>query len=264
VTLSARFVAGLFVALLIALVAHRARSLSRSGAMAAVAVGMLAVAAGWTWGALLVAFFIASTLLSRWGATRKEARTAGIVAKGGTRDAAQVFANGGIFAAAATLSLLVRPEWIGWPALGAGALAAATSDTWATEIGTLVGGIPRSLLTGRRVPPGTSGGVTTAGTLGAMAGAAFIAACVMLLGWSHRVAIASLIGGIIGSTLDSVLGGTVQTRRWCDRCNLGTERTVHDCGATTRRAGGVRWLDNDVVNFLSAAAGGLLAMILAG
>jgi uncharacterized membrane protein len=120
------------------------------------------------------------------------------------------------------------------------------------------------LVTGRRVPPGTSGGVTVAGTLGAVAGSAFIAACVVLLGWSHRVAFASLIGGIVGSTLDSVLGATVQTRRWCDRCNRGTERTVHDCGETTRRAGGVTWLDNDVVNVLSAAAGGLLAMMLAG
>jgi uncharacterized protein (TIGR00297 family) len=264
VSASLRLVAGLFVALLIALVAYRARSLSRSGALTAVAVGTLAVAAGWTWGALLVAFFVASTLLSRWGAARKEARTAGIVEKGGTRDAAQVLANGGMFALAAALSLLVRPEWTGWPALGAGALAAATSDTWATEIGMLVGGIPRSLLTGRRVPPGTSGGITVAGTLGAMAGAAFIAACVVLLGWSHRVAFASLIAGVVGSTLDSVLGGTLQTRRWCDRCNRSTERTIHDCGATTRRAGGVSWLDNDVVNFLSAAGGGLLAMILAG
>jgi uncharacterized membrane protein len=84
------------------------------------------------------------------------------------------------------------------------------------------------------------------------------------MGWSHRVALASLLGGIVGSTLDSVLGGTVQARRWCDRCNLGTERAVHDCGAATRHAGGVTWLDNDVVNFLSAAGGGLLAMMLAG
>ena len=258
-----RLLAGLSVALLIAIVAHRARSLSRSGAAAALGVGTVAVTAGWGWGALLVAFFVASTVLSRWGAARKESHTAGIVAKGGERDAAQVLANGGLFALAAGLSL-AWPEWNGWPALGAGALAAATSDTWATEVGTLVGAIPRSILTGRRVPPGTSGGVTVSGMLAAVAGAAFITAFVWTLGWPRDVALAALAGGIAGSTLDSLLGATAQARRWCGRCNRGTERLVHDCGAETRRAGGFAWLDNDAVNFLSTAAGGLLAVLLAG
>ena len=261
---SVRLLAGLFVATLIAFAAYRAHSLSRSGALAAVGVGTLSIAAGWTWGALLVAFFVASTALSRWGAARKEAHTAGIVAKGGNRDAAQVLANGGVFALAAVLSLLAKPEWSGWPALGAGALAAATSDTWATEIGTLVGAIPRSVLTGRRVPPGTSGGVTVAGTLGAVTGAAFIAAVVWLLGWSPHIVRAAFLGGLLGSTLDSVIGASLQARRWCDRCARATERAVHDCGTATRHAGGLAWLDNDAVNFLSAAAGGLLAMMLAG
>jgi uncharacterized protein (TIGR00297 family) len=260
----ARLLAGLFVAILIALLAHRAHSLSRSGAVAAVIVGTVAVTAGWSWGALLVAFFVASTLLSRWGAPRKEARTAGVVAKGGERDAAQVLANGGMFALAALLSLLVHPEWPGWAALGAGALAAATSDTWATEIGTLIGTTPRSVLTGRAVPPGTSGGVTIAGTLAAVAGAGFIATLVLLLAWSRSVALATLVGGAAGSTLDSVLGARMQARRWCDRCNRGTERLIHDCGTSTRHDGGLVWLDNDAVNFLSTAAGGLLAAMLAG
>ena len=259
-----RLLAGLFVALLIALLAHRAHSLSRSGAVAAVIVGTVAVTAGWSWGALLIAFFVASTLLSRWGAARKEARTASVVAKGGDRDAAQVLANGGMFAVAALLSLLLYPDWPGWAALAAGALGAATSDTWATEIGTLIGSTPRSVLTGRTVPPGTSGGVTIAGTLAAVAGAGFIAMLALLVGWSRSVALAALVGGAFGSTFDSVLGATMQARRWCDRCNRGTERLIHDCGASTRHAGGLAWLDNDAVNFLSTAAGGLLAAMLAG
>ncbi|MEO6877867.1 MAG: DUF92 domain-containing protein, partial [Gemmatimonadaceae bacterium] len=59
-----------------------------------------------------------------------------------------------------------------------------------------------------------------------------------------------------------VLGATVQARRWCEPCSMETERTVHRCGATTTARRGLAWLDNDVVNFLSNAAGGLLAALL--
>jgi uncharacterized membrane protein len=37
---------------------------------------------------------------------------------------------------------------------------------------------------------------------------------------------------------------------------------VHDCGTPTRHLRGLVWLDNDLVNFLSNAAGGLIAAIL--
>src|SRR3569833_1751003 len=133
--MTTRIFAGAMLSLVIALVARRARSLSTSGAAAAVVVGTLAVAAGWSWGLLLILYFASSTLLSRIGKAEKERRTADVVEKGGERDAWQVFANGGVFAGAAVGSLVwPSPAWL---ALGAGALAASASDTWATEIGTL-------------------------------------------------------------------------------------------------------------------------------
>src|SRR5258705_4914502 len=94
-SLVVRAAIGLLATVAIALAARRARSLSRSGALAAVVVGTAAVAAGWGWGALLFLYFVLSTLLSRAGAAEKAARTAGIVEKGGARDATQVIANGG-------------------------------------------------------------------------------------------------------------------------------------------------------------------------
>ena len=71
-----------------------------------------------------------------------------------------------------------------------------------------------------------------------------------------------IIGGIAGGVLDSLLGATLQARRWCDTCNRETERDTHDCGAETRALRGFGWMDNDIVNFLSAAAGGLAAALL--
>jgi uncharacterized protein (TIGR00297 family) len=224
-------------------------------------VGTACIAAGWSWGALLIAFFVTSTALSRFRRQLKEARTAGIIAKGGERDAVQVLANGGPFALAAVASLAL--PWPGWAALAGGAIATATADTWATEIGTLADRPPRSILSMRQVPPGTSGGVTAAGTLAALVGALFIAALARLVGWPAAAAAGAAAGGLAGAIADSLLGASVQARRWCDRCGAATERTVHGCGAPTRPAGGLAWLDNDAVNVVSALAGAVVALLVA-
>jgi uncharacterized protein (TIGR00297 family) len=248
-----RAAGGFVVALAIAMLARRARSLSNDGAVAATVVGTAAVAAGWDWGALLVAFFVVSSALSRVGRQVKEARTDTVVAKGGERDALQVLANGGLFAVAAA-AYAAHPLVL-WQVIGAGALAASTSDTWATEIGTLSADAPRSILTWRRVAPGTSGGVTVPGTVAAVGGAAFLGGMAAAVGWPLAVAGAAILGGIVGSTADSLIGATMQARRTCPQCNLATERLVHSCGARTTAAGGVAWLTNDGVNAVSSAIG---------
>src|SRR5437016_1282237 len=92
---------GFVLAGVITALAFRGRALSGGGAIAAVAVGTLAVTAGWTWGVVLIAYFVSSAFLSRFGASRKERVTAGRLEKAGPRDATQVLANGGVFALAA-------------------------------------------------------------------------------------------------------------------------------------------------------------------
>ncbi|HUF25640.1 MAG TPA: DUF92 domain-containing protein [Gemmatimonadaceae bacterium] len=253
-----RVLIGLALAGAIAIGAHRARSLSTSGAVAAVAVGALCAAAGWSWVVALVAFFVTSTALSRWRAATKAQRTGAIVAKGGDRDAVQVLANGGVFASFAALSIVV--PWHGWPVLAAGSIAAATADTWATEIGSLSPGQPRSILGWHPVPAGTSGGVSALGTLASVAGAGLIGGVVWLAGWSPAAVWGALAGGVAGSLADSLLGATVQARRWCPRCGQPTERLTHDCGSATTPGGGVPWVDNDAVNALSSAVGALVAV----
>ena len=254
------FAAGFLVAAVISGLAWRARSLTRSGALTATIIGTLAVAAGWNWGALLILYFISSSALSRVGRAQKERRTASVVAKGGERDAVQVLANGAVFGAAA-LMMIVAPH-AAWIALGAGSLATSAADTWATEIGTLSRRDPRFVLDGRRVPAGTSGAVSLEGTLAMFTGAAFIGTMMIVLGWTFPLAIRVAFAGVLGAIVDTLLGATVQTRLWCDPCARETERTTHDCGAATRRLRGLVWLDNDLVNFLSALAGGLLAALL--
>ena len=257
----ARAVTGFALAGGIALAARRTRSLSPSGALVAVVVGTVCIAAGWSWGILLIAFFLTSSALSRWRGDVKARRTAMMVAKGGERDARQVLANGGVFAAFAGLTLTAPSE--AWLVVGAGALAAATADTWATEIGSLSSVPPRSIVSGQRVVPGTSGGVTVLGSAASIAGAGFIAALAWMVGWPAAATLGAVAGGVAGSLADSMVGATLQARRWCPECSVGTERPEHSCGTATVHAGGLRWLDNDGVNVLAGGVGALVAGIFA-
>jgi uncharacterized protein (TIGR00297 family) len=255
-----RALVGALVAAAIALVARRARALSPSGAIAAVGLGTVCAMAGAVWAFLLIAFFLASTALGRIRSDERARRTEGIVAKGGNRDAQQVLANGGVFAACA-LGFLVSGSPL-WMAAGGGALASAAADTWATEIGSLARTPPRDILRRTPVAPGTSGGVTGTGTLASVGGALFVGGLVVILGWPPAAFGATVVGGVVGALTDSVLGSALQVRRWCDRCNSATERPVHLCGSPTRVAGGLHWMDNDTVNLSSVMLGGTTALIL--
>ena len=180
-------------ALLIAGAAFRLRALSRSGAAAAAVMGTGYVACGGPiWFGLLMAFFVSSTLWSKWKKSHAAKHGAEKnYAKGSRRDWGQVAANGGIGLLLCVLYSL-RPEpWLLYAF--AGVMASVNADTWATEIGALSRSRPVSVRTLRRVPPGTSGGVTPLGSFAALAGGAFIGACAALLaqlppGWGAAAA----------------------------------------------------------------------------
>lgn len=247
---------GLLLATAIATVAFRARALSVGGAVAAAVTGTVAMAAGWSWALILIAYFTTATLWSRHRASEKDDRSGGLTEKHGARDAVQVVANGGAFSAMA-LGHAIHPD-PAWQVLAAGALAASAADTWATEIGVLARQTPRSILHWRPVAVGTSGGVTAQGMIGGVAGASFVALTTWLADWTPAATISAIAGGILGCLVDSVVGASLQGRRWCASCGTATEQRVHRCGAATTRTGGIGWLDNDGVNAIATLGGALL------
>ena len=234
------------------MLAHRAGTLSRSGTVAAWLVGSAVLAGtGWQGGGVLAAFFVSSTLVARGAPAPR-----GLDPKGERRDHRQVLANGAVAAAAALVGFADRPLGL-W--LITASLAAAAADTWATAIGARSVALPRLILDGRPVPPGTSGGVTPLGTAGAAAGALCVATLGSLLaGLPALLPVAALVG-FGGMVLDSALGAAGQGRFRCPRCAETSEWPRHRCGAVTVHEGGLPWLDNDGVNLASSAAAALAA-----
>ena len=230
--------------------------LSRSGVVAAAIVGTLVwIFAGWQGVLVLLAFFIPSTAISRIG--REQKRALIDIGKHGPRDALQVLANGGVATAAAVLAHWLGPAML---AAFAGALAAASADTWSSEIGTLAKGAPRSIFTFKPLAPGLSGGVTWQGSLAQVAGGALVALVATLVHVAPLWPV--LIGGVAGSIADSLLGATLQSLRYCPVCQRDCETNPHACGTPTTVRRGLRWFDNDAVNFAATLCGALVAGLI--
>jgi uncharacterized membrane protein len=145
-----------------------------------------------------------------------------------------------------------------------GALATATADTWATELGVLSTATPRLITTGKTTLPGTSGAITPLGTAAAASGAFSLGIVFWLLKrrtfWTLPVI--ALVSGLAGSLFDSLLGATCQAMYYCPTCQQETERRIHSCGTPTQALRGLSWMDNDVVNFLATFVGSVLALLL--
>jgi uncharacterized protein (TIGR00297 family) len=238
----------------LSLAGWRARFLTPSGAGAAFAVGLSVLAGtGWVGGAVLAAFFLSSSTVSRLTESRQSRR---LDPKGNRRDPWQVAANGGVAAVGGLVGWLSGEMGL-W--IVTASLAAAASDTWATSLGALSRRDPVDVVRWRRVPTGASGGVSIAGTLGGLAGAALVAGTAVAAGGPASLFLPAVALGMTGMVADSVLGATVQGRFHCPSCGTDTERRRHRCGTVTEHTGGWRWLGNDGVNALATGLAGCAA-----
>ncbi|MCL4505586.1 MAG: DUF92 domain-containing protein [Chloroflexi bacterium] len=289
-----RLAIGVALSAVIGALAYRRKSLSRSGVAGAMLTGTLIFGlGGLAGGLLLVIFFVTSSALSRYKASRKQA-VVELFDKGGQRDLGQALANGGIAALCAAGSGIAMLSGAGPPAIQyclaglIGALAAANADTWATELGVLSRTPPRLITRPLRVvEAGTSGGITPGGTIAAAAGALLIGLAALILGqvaalffgnqpavWaflynailpglnqSPALLIASFAGGLTGAFMDSLLGATVQAMYYSERRRKPTEKSREQDGTPNRLLRGWVWLNNDCVNLLASLTGACVSVL---
>ncbi|HKJ69421.1 MAG TPA: DUF92 domain-containing protein [bacterium] len=263
------FFVWLLIAFLFAYIAYQAHVLTLNGTAAAFLLGTFIFGiGGLQFMVPLATFFVLSSALSRLGGQQKNLLKT-VYEKTGNRDMMQVMANGGVAGIMALLWHFTHQDALYYGFLGS--LAAATADTWATELGIFARQRPRNIVTFRPVEAGTSGGITPFGTTGALLGSGILS----LSGWviptdliqpffRSRILLIIILSGLIGAMVDSLLGATIQGQYRCPVCRKSTEKKIHCSGSETRLIRGYRWLNNDVVNFICTATGGVLVLVLLG
>lgn len=248
----------------IAWLAWKLKALSLSGAAGAWLLGTVVFGiGGLEWMLPVIYFFVTSSLFTSVGKKHKKILET-VFEKGGQRDIFQVFANGGV-GMFAILGYYFANHII-WYMIFLGSIAAATADTWATELGTFSKRMPVSILNFKKVEMGTSGGITPLGTLGAFIGSlSLVLIGAMAWSWRHGESLGLIqifiitLAGFLGSIVDSVIGATLQAQYRCPECHKITEKRDHCSYKNIPLIKGYVFLNNDRVNQLCTLSGGLLA-----
>uniref|UniRef100_A0ACD5VVN6 Uncharacterized protein n=1 Tax=Avena sativa TaxID=4498 RepID=A0ACD5VVN6_AVESA len=269
-SIAVRSAVGAALSAVIAARAVRRRSLDVSGGAAGFAVMALHLACGYRYGALLLAFFITSSKVTKIGEDRKR-RVEEDFKEGGQRNWIQVLANSAIATVLVILLAIMtggqdqclnsKDSKLVTGIIGSiiGHYCCCNGDTWSSEIGVLSDEQPRLITTLKPVRKGTNGGVTLQGLLAAAAGGltiglTFVAVGLMTAECSSEMALRQLLAipisaaaGLLGSLIDSLLGATLQFSGYCSV----RKKVVSKRGPTVTKISGMTILDNDAVNAVS-------------
>lgn len=233
--LRVRVILAVAISLVFALIAHRLKSASLSGAALGFVLGTLVYLAwGWKSFLILFAFFLLGSAATRLGYAQKLAR--GVAEhRGGARSWREALANVGPGAFFAVLVIITHHQNAFLTAFVA-SFAEAAGDTVSSEIGQWLAADAYLITSFRRVPVGANGAVSPVGSAAGMLAAAVIVALAWGLGLlSAGGAGIALVAAAAGNVADSVLGATIEQR-----------------GLVT----------NGVVNFAGTALAGALAFAL--
>ncbi len=222
-------------------ISYRLRILTKSGFTGGLTMGIIVTILGsYKYLVPLTIFFILSSFLSKILKKKSFYQS-----KGSNRDIIQVYANGGVSLCICVMDYLYNDPILFYLFLSS--VAAAMSDTWATEFGKLSKKKPVSIISFKTVEFGISGGVTSIGTIGALLGSSIIGLSAWLLTpLSSKIIFGIIFSGFFAAIFDSIIGATFQ----------GKYRTTNGCiieipSHETTLIAGYRWIDNDVVNLIN-------------
>ena len=248
------------VILIIAFAAYKQKQLTPSGVIAAIVMGFLTLFLAGSSALMMYLFFlISAAFISK--ASKRVRGVDKIHKKGSKRDYKQVLANGFV----ALVSIIL------YRALGrelflltfSASLAEACADTWGGDIGVLSKENPVSILTFTPVERGLSGGISMLGCT------ASLLACILYGIFYYSTFNPSISGALLvaaagfsGSLIDSLLGATIQIHYLDEESGGLTEKEKDEKGRERKAVRGIKFFDNDMVNFTSGLFSFLLALSL--
>ncbi|MBI2555846.1 MAG: DUF92 domain-containing protein [Planctomycetes bacterium] len=228
--------AALIINISFGLLAYYLKTVSKSGLIGGVVVGIIIYFCLGIGGFLILFTFFA---LGSWSSKHKykwKASHAVAQENRGRRSLKHAVAKGGVGLVMAIMALLTDIPEIFKIAFVA-AFATATFDTISSELGQIYGKKPILITSMKSVPIGTDGAISIEGTILGVASAALVGAEAYLL---HLISLSSIIivviAAFVGTTVESVLGATIERRKW---------------------------VDNEVINFINISTGAGVSMLLA-
>ncbi len=252
---------GFAISELVAVAAYFRKSLDSSGVIAATIVGTTIYAfAGLIAWSTLILFFISSSIITQFKKYNKIKLSAEYIKS--ARNYKQVLASGLIPAILSLIFFITKSEVILLTAISS--IAVSCADTWASEIGVLNKGQTVSIATLKPIKKGESGGVSILGSIAALAGAFMIALVYTAsrytdTGKSVQILFMITFIGFVGSFIDSILGAKLQLKYIDFKTKLITESSESN-GHANKKASGLRFINNDMVNFISSLLSALIAL----
>ncbi|KAK6631125.1 hypothetical protein RUM43_014221 [Polyplax serrata] len=276
-----RWLASITIPLLMA--GFKKKSVNKSGAISGFIIGFFITLSSYCFLACLMTFFILGSKVTKFKSSEKK-KFEKDFKEGGQRNWIQVICNAGMATFLAVLYILdygsgelavnfssqYRASWLSVGILGA--FACSNGDTWASELGSVLGGQPFLITTFKQVPKGTNGGITMCGLLVSFLGG-------LCIGISHYLVIIYcvdvnilmksppqwpliLIGGLaglLGSIVDSIFGATLQF----SGLEKSTGCIIEHSGEGVIPITGNQILDNHSVNLLSTILMGYMTPVCA-
>lgn len=246
-----QFNMGVLLALIVVTISLKLKFLKLDGSAAAFILGVFIFGLGGIkWTTPILTFFVLSSILSKIR-KRKNENVELYFEKNDKRDYLQVFANGGFGVILVLINTLFPSEV--WYLVYVVLIASVCADTWATEFGTIKKVTTYNILNFKKIEQGKSGGISIFGLFGAVLGALIIS--LTAFHWVNLqptyFIFLIVITGLSGSIVDSFLGATLQKQFICNNCGKETERENH-CNSGTKQFKGIKWMNNDAVNFISS------------
>ena len=205
------------------IVSLKANILDKTGIISAALLGLVVGGMGhWSWLLILLGFLLSSHKATKW--RFEEKMNLGLSeSSDGHRSWGNVIANGGMPGLVALYAYLTE-DWVNGLWLFSAAVAVASSDTFASEIGCLDSNV-KLITTLKPCDQGVNGGYSPSGQKAAALGSVVISLLTFCswfivnintaasdIVWGISATIAIAIIGFLGCQVDSILGAVLENR----------------------------------------------------